>query len=490
MKNISANLTNLRLTDSRDRIAYQFQDTSMTFGDIWTKTRQAASWLKEHGVLPRQMVVFSVEDSLEWPIFFHGLLLLGAIPVVVNPALPTENIERIVRKVNVDIAIVDQVSISKLESVTQPKLNINNIDLSNYPFFDNFYEYNPKDISFILSTSGTTGGNKLIAHSQENFESALLDSNPYQFTQDSVILCPGRMSFVYGLIIHVFGVLASGAQSIILKGKSDLGRIHEIANEKKATHLFGGPYLVKLLLNHTRFKFEPTLKYVFSGSEPLPSSAEANFYNKFKIPLIQLYGNSETLKWALFINPPDNPRPGSIGLPDLNVQCRVVDQSGKLCQPGEHGVLWVRCGTEAMCYYGDDLLTMENFKDGWYNTNDIVYFDADGYYFYVSRANQLAKINSCWVNVIDVEKLIENLPGVSNCVVVIDKDENGFNNSVAYVVADPQASTASVRSALTHQRVPGHLIPSTVVPVESIPVTVTNKKLRSPEELRNSVVAL
>jgi long-chain acyl-CoA synthetase len=467
--NISASLTEARLDQSGDT-AYIYQKQQITFGELWQQTRSAATALHKRGFRARQQVLFIHEDSLEWPVMFHAMILIGCIPVVVNPRMSTSQVDEIKTKIKCD------------QILTSDK--IANLDYVNETRFTDIYNYQDSDTLLILTSSGTTGSPKLIVHQHKNLQQSFEESNPYLLDKRSVILCPAKMSFMFGMIVNVIGCLTTGSCAVILRTPHDFKHIFEIINRNQITHLFAVPSLLKFLLKYKNKHMGKHVQHVYTSTEPLPTSVRETFKQRFNHELFDVYGASETFRWTIMINNQQQHCSGSLGCPGPNIVCRVVDEHGNDCGVGDIGELVVKHNTVAQGYFNDAERSSQSFCNGWYHTKDLVYKDHNNFYFYVGRTDACMKVNNQYVSSLQIEREINAIPGVVDSVVVFDRNLHD-THLVAFVVTDQTGFDIKVvQDTLGGTR---HSFPKEVFLIKDIPLTPTNKKVRSLQILKDAV---
>ena len=467
--NISASLTEARLDQSGDT-AYIYQKQTMTFGELWQQTRTAATALHKRGFRARQTVLFIHEDTLEWPVMFHAMILIGCIPVVVNPRMSASQVDEIKTKIKCDHILTST--------------EIDSLDYINEVRFTDIYNYQDDDTLLILTSSGTTGSPKLIIHQHKNLLQSFEESNPYLLNKRSVILCPAKMSFMFGMILNVIGCLTAGSCAVILRTPHDFKHIFEIINQNQVTHLFAVPSLLKFLLKYKNKRMGSHVQHVYTASEPLPLVVRNAFKSRFGHELMDVYGASETFRWTITINTVVDNVPGSIGKPGPGIECRIVNEYGQDCAAGEIGELAVKHNTVSVGYFNDQEHTAQAFRDGWYYTKDLVYKNHNEFYFYIGRTDACMKVNNQYVSSLQIEREINDIPGVVDSVVVFDRNLHS-THLVAFVVTDQsEFDTKIVQDKLNGSR---YSFPKEVFLINDIPLTATNKKVRSLQVLKNAV---
>jgi acyl-coenzyme A synthetase/AMP-(fatty) acid ligase len=176
---------------------------------------------------------------------------------------------------------------------------------------------------------------------------------------------------------------------------------------------------------------------------------------------------------------------GTIGQPLPGVQYQLRDNQGHLVQPGQVGELFVSSPCQASLYWKDWKKTQNVFQGSWVRTGDQCLENDQGNLVFLGRSDDLVKIKGLYVSPTEIENAIINLPGIEDCTVVHTPNSQGLNELHAFVVANGSTDRIQIQQQL-QQHLPAYKIPRHVKFVDSLPRTLTNKKIRS--TLRKSLV--
>lgn len=476
--NVSARLLTNRLVDG-GATAFVFGDEHLSHQELWQRSRKAAAILLTQGVQPRQNVMFIMDDGLAWPIFFHALILIGAVPVVTMPTADDDYLEHICDRIDIhhvlgDADLVERNSINTVSRIACDTLDIETTDM--LPL-QRIYEYHDLDAWIILTSSGTTGSPKLIVHRHRGLEETFTRYNPFEFTKNHTVLCAVKMASSFGIIMTVLGAPAQGMQMVILDTPGDYRDLVEVMDQQGVTHAMLTPRLIGFLLRHHDDHLNPELQSVYSTGESLSLPMAQQFHDRFGFTVYDSYGCGEVRGWALLINHKNTWRRGSLGVPASPTICRIVNDQGQDCSEGEIGELYVHHSNLAMGYVGDADLSADKFRDGWYHTGDYVSRDYQGYLFYAGRREQLVPTDNGFFSCLDLENRINQMPGVTDCV-VLNSPEHGLEAFV--MVHNPAAWTTVLHSGISDQ--------ISWYWIDNLPTTGSNKKLRQRHELIHYVV--
>jgi benzoate-CoA ligase len=181
-------------------------------------------------------------------------------------------------------------------------------------------------------------------------------------------------------------------------------------------------------------------------------------------------------------NRPGRVRPGSSGLPVPGYQVRITDESGRELPAGETGDLWVRGASNATHYWNRPQLTAQRMRDGWFFSGDKYRADADGYYWYAGRSDDMFRVSGEWVSPIEVEGALIGHPAVLEAAVVARIGDSGLPVPCAFVtLKQPDRASdelAGELDAFLRERLAGYKRPRRIEFLEELPKTATGKVQR------------
>ena len=183
------------------------------------------------------------------------------------------------------------------------------------------------------------------------------------------------------------------------------------------------------------------LRLATSAGEGLPEELHARWDQAFGVPLLDGLGTAE--QWHIFLsNRLGRIRRGTLGEVVPGFEIKVMDEEGREVPDGTMGHLWVRGGSRALGYWQQLDKSQTCFRGEWVVTGDLVRRDADGYYTYGGRADELLKVQGKWLSAVEVEGCLLQHPAVVQAAVVGVTDANGLMKPHAYVIAARAAGVA------------------------------------------------
>ncbi|MER5253119.1 AMP-binding protein [Streptomyces sp. NPDC002855] len=342
------------------------------------------------------------------------------------------------------------------------------------------------DVALIAFTSGTTGRPKGCMHFHRDVL-AIADTfarHVLKPVPEDVFAGSPPLGFTFGLGGLVIFPLRFGASSLLLEQAGPKQLLPAIA-EHGVTVIFTAPTAYRAMLDELSRPDAhdvSTLRRCVSAGENLPAATWQAWHERTGHRIINGIGATELLH--IFISAADEAiRPGTTGRPVPGWHARVVDDSGAQVPDGQPGLLAVR-GPVGCRYLGDER-QLQYVRHGWNVTGDTYVRDADGYFTYVARADDM--IISAGYNIAgpEVEEALMRHPDVLETAVVGRPDELRGQIVVAYVVARPgtERDPDRLREFVKGELVP-YKCPREIVYLDALPRTATGKlqrfRLREP----------
>ena len=339
----------------------------------------------------------------------------------------------------------------------------------------------PSDTAVLLYTSGTTALPKGVELTYGNIHSNAVD------TILSLDMEPEQVFLNILPPFHVFGLTCNVVIPILLRStvyaipRFNPGSVVRWVKEKRVTVLMAIPSMYAAIL---RVRNAPpdafsSVKMAVSGGEPLSDSVRKGFEERFGVHLYEGYGMTESSP-VIACNRPSENRPGTVGRPVINLECRIVDDEGRDLPDGESGELWVRGPSVMKGYYNRPEETRQAItEDGWLRTGDFARRDPDGVLSITGRLKEMLIIGGENVAPREIEAVLESHPGVQQAAVIGVPDESRGEAAVAFVTA-AEGSHVTEMELRTHARkhLAGYKVPKQVIIRDDLPKSPTGKILK------------
>ncbi|GGV07025.1 AMP-binding protein [Streptomyces spectabilis] len=485
-----------------DRPAFLAADgTTWTYGELKSRVDRIAHVLTaELGVVPGNRVLLRGATSPWLAACWLAVMKAGAVAVTVLAQQRAQELATMCEIAQVSHALCDARAVDDLIKAGVPGLRVTTYggegpdDLAArvaaraaepYEAVDTAAD----DVALIAFTSGTTGRPKGCMHFHRDVL-AIADTfarHVLKARSDDVFAGSPPLGFTFGLGGLVVFPLRVGASSLLLEQAGPKQLLPAIAAHRVSV-LFTAPTAYRAMLDALDAPADgvahdvSSLRRCVSAGENLPAATWQAWHERTGLRVINGIGATELLH--IFISAADEAiRPGTTGLPVPGWHARVVDDSGAPVPDGEPGLLAVR--GPIGCRYLADPRQRDYVRHGWNVTGDTYVRDADGYFRYVARADDM--IISAGYNIAgpEVEEALLRHPDVVETAVVGRSDERRGQIAVAYVVlragATPDAER--LRAFVKAELVP-YKCPREVEFLDALPRTATGKlqrfRLREP----------
>ena len=347
------------------------------------------------------------------------------------------------------------------------------------------------DVALIAFTSGTTGPAKGTVHFHRDVI-AICDAFPrstLKASPDDIFCGSPPLAFTFGLGgLALFPMRIGASTALAEKATPDV--LPQIIYDRKATIVFTAPTAYRVMADTTDAKYLASLKKGVSAGEHLPLAIFEAWRQKTGIKLIDGLGSTEMLH--IFISTAgDDIRPGATGKAIPGYEAMVVDENGKPVPAGEVGRLAVRGPTG--CRYLDDPERQRVYvQNGWNLTGDSYKMDADGYFWYQARSDDMIISAGYNISGPEVEGVLLEHPKVRECAVVAAPDADRGMLVKAFVVLreakDATPETVKALQDYVKAQIAPYKYPRAIEFIDALPRTETGKvqrfKLREQERAK------
>jgi acetyl-CoA synthetase len=351
----------------------------------------------------------------------------------------------------------------------------------------------PETPALIHFTSGTTGRPKAAVHvhaavvAHHATARRALDLRP-----GDVFWCTADPGWVTGMSYGVVAPLTVGATSVVYEPEFDARRWYEVLREQQVAVWYTAPTAVRMLMRAgdalARAHPLPDLRFCASVGEPLNPECVLWSRDVLGHVLHDNWWQTETGGIMIGNLPGDEVRPGSMGRPLPGVEAGLVERRGdrvvEVRGPGAEGEIALRPGWPSMfrAYLGEPERYARCFADGWYLTGDLARRDADGYYWFLARGDDVIKSQGHLIGPFEVESALLEHPAVAEAGVIGVPDPVAGATVKAFVALRPGiAGDDALRRELlgfARQRLGAVVAPKAVEIVETVPRTRSGKVLR------------
>ena len=487
------------IEEGRDgRLAIIHEGRRLTYGDVYAGMNRLGSGLRRLGVAKEQRVVLLLPDGPEFVWSFWGALKIGAVPVPTNTLLKPRDYEYILRDSGATVVIAGESVVAAVEEGRARLPDLAHVIVvgpaaaGRLAYADlvgaESAELAPAatssdDMAFWQYTSGTTGTPKAAVHLHhdmlvccEAFGRHVLEIGPEDRT-----FSVAKLFFAYGLGNALYFPFHVAASTVLYSGRPEPAKVLEVITRERPTLFYAVPTAYAAMLqvpDAERLYDLGSVRLCSSAGEPLPKAIYQRWLDKFGLEILDGIGSTE-LCHTFIANRRGQARPGSSGTVVPGYEAKLVDDAGREVATGEAGNLIVKGDSACACYWNQPERTKQTFAGEWVRTGDKYTRDADGYFWYAGRTDDMIKAGGMWVSPTEVESALAEHPAVVEAGVVGAEDKDELVKPLAFVVlarghsAGPALETEL--KTFVKERLAPYKYPRWIVFLDELPKTATGK---------------
>lgn len=423
-----------------DRVALRSPSETWTYGELLRRANQVAQVLiEDHHLLPGHRVLLRGPNNPWLVACWFAVIKAGAVVVTTMPMLRRVELEKLVVLTRPMLALCDHRLTEELDGVGIPVLPFGGDEAGDLTLlaadrsgvFHNVLTA-ADDVVLLAPTSGTTGEPKATMHFHRDVlaNADTFSAHVVQPTADDVFAGTPPLAFTFGLGGLVVFPMRVGASALLLERASPAELARAIADHH-VTVLFTAPTAYRAMLREGQDELLDGLRRCISAGEHLPVAVWQEFLDRTGLAIIDGLGGTEMLH--VFISAADQDiRPGATGRQVPGFVAEIHDEHGVPVPDGSPGLLAVKGPTG--CRYLADERQTQYVRHGWNMTGDTFIRDADGYFWYQARSDDMIVSSGYNIGAPEVEMVIDQHPDVVASAVVGRPDEQRGMVVHAYVV--------------------------------------------------------
>lgn len=442
--------------ETPDRIATVDGTRQRTWREIASRCRRVAAVLTDLGVVPGDRVALLAPNGDLFVDFLFGSLWAGAVACPVNTRWTAGEIAYALADCGANVLIVDPGFRSMLGDIRREAPGLREVVMAG-PVFEQLiaaadepdeHLRHGDDLAMILFTGGTTGRSKGVMLSHRALMAYALclagagDAAPGECMLHTAPL------FHVGAISGFLACLLGGGRHVFVPA-FDAEAVMAVIAGQQVTDLFLVPTMLQAVLDHPRFREHDltSARRIYYGAAPMPPALMDRAIAAMpRVGFVQGYGMTETAGSISLLKPADHRDPArlrSAGRAVMAIEARIVDADDREVQVGEIGEIVARGEAVMTGYWNRPEETAEALRGGWMHTGDVGRMDADGYIHVVDRLKDMIISGGENVYSVEVEAVLANHPGVSQCAVVGRPDSRWGERVHAVVVLIPGLETSA-----------------------------------------------
>ncbi|MBI4782434.1 MAG: amino acid adenylation domain-containing protein [Oscillatoriophycideae cyanobacterium NC_groundwater_1537_Pr4_S-0.65um_50_18] len=464
-------------TQTPDAIAVVFANQSLTYQELNQRANQLAHHLQQLGVCPETVVGLCVDRSPNLIIGVLGIWKAGGAYLPLDPGYPSDRLNFMLKDTQVDLVVTQQAYGDQFSD----RLQVVYLDQDGT---DPYTPANPTShvtanhLAYVIYTSGSTGKPKGVLVEHRGLSNLIAAQRQvFNLQPTHRILQFASLNFD-AFIFEWVMALANGA-SLYMAPKETLlpgATLLQFLQDNAITHVTLPPAVLALLPSDAL----PALQTIIAAGEACSSTVVDRWAKDHQF--FNAYGPTEATIWATVaqLQLGDSP---TIGRPIANTQIYLLDAHLQPVPVGVTGELYIGGAGVARGYLNRPDLTAERFTSNPYNpasrlykTGDLARYRADGSLDYLGRVDRQIKLNGYRIELGEIETILHQHSAIQIAVVTLQEDNLRAKRLVAYLLLQPEQTIATddLRHFLRSQ-LPNHLIPSTFVQLETLPLTSNGK---------------
>ena len=483
----------------------------VTYGAFKNITDQCAAFFQGIGIGKGDRVMLILKRRVEWWYAMVALHKIGAVAIPATHMLTEKDIIYRCHMAGISciISCGDPIVLGHVQKARRfsPMLrhciSIGPIVPNGfYDFWRGLQEASPlerikrnkvTDNFLLYFTSGTTGEPKMVMHDY-SYPLAHIVTAKYwhNLDENSLHLTLADTGWGKAAWGKFYGQMIAGATVFVYdyEGHFNPADLLKVMQDFKITSFCAPPTIYRFLVRENIEEYDlSSLKWCTTAGEPLNPSVFEKWHDRTGIIIREAYGQTETTM-VVGTYPWVTPKPGAMGLRNPQYDIDVVDDKGNSVAPMEQGELVIKIGEEKTLglfkkYYRNEEMTEHRIVNGKYHTGDVVYYDQDGYFWFVSRIDDVIKTSGYRVGPFEVESALMTHPAVLECAITAVPDEIRGQIVKATIVLTKEykdkASEKLIKELQTHvkKETAPYKYPRIIDFVDELPKTISGKVQRA-----------
>lgn len=432
-----------------DKLALVFENEEVTYAQLQAAAIRLASWFKQQGIQKGDRIVVQAAYCKWFAAACYAAHLCGAIVVPVEKVLAEETLKSTVERLEARAVL------SEFSSIAQVSLNYKDIDAKLDGVKELTCEFPDLELEAnIMLTSGTTGSPKGAVLTQRNIAEVcvtMLHETDMDIKKDDVGITMMPLNHV-GSMRRWQTAHYNGSTYILLDGIIKISKFFEFMRRYQVSSFYMAPSGVAALEKMSRDKlheFADQIDYVQLGAALLQTPQR--LFLERMLPysrLVNIYGSTENGTATIHRFDRDKKDVSCVGKPCNGVDIKILDDSMHEIKSGDQGRVVIKTDMNCKGYWGLPELSEEVYSDGYFLTNDIGYFDEDGFLYVLGRVDDVINVGGLKLFPSEVEKAAMGIAGIAECLCYgIPNSVTG--NSVKLLVRLADGSDLSIKDIRT-----------------------------------------
>ncbi|WP_432409055.1 amino acid adenylation domain-containing protein [Wukongibacter sp. M2B1] len=471
-----------------EEVAVTYSGENLSYRELNEKSNRLARALMEEGVQSKSIVTIMLERTDEMIAAILAVLKTGGICLPIDNTYPVKRIQYIIDNSKTNF-IIGPVNNGHQYNFKGKYIQYNENDLEKFESSNMSVSTKADEAAYIIYTSGTTGKPKgvLLSH-QGVINHAFTKIKELDISKGDIVAQNLSINFVAS-IWQIFTPLFIGGRLIVYGSDvvNDAYRLMEETERDGITILEVVPSLLNsylMLLESGKEQLElGSLKRLVLTGEKTDAELIKRFYSRYRIQLVNAYGQSECSDDTLHYEVPYDTDISTvpIGKPSCNTRIYILDSNKRLQPIGIAGEMYISGDGVALGYVNEPKLTEERFVPNpyekgevMYRTGDIARWMTDGNVEYMGRRDRQLKIRGYRIEPDEIEKCMLSHEWIKGAAVVDSGEGSDGRYICGYIVSKMEDAVSEIREYLS-KRLPAYMVPSKILQIEELPRTENGK---------------
>jgi amino acid adenylation domain-containing protein len=460
----------------------------LTYQELYELSNQVGHKLRSLLLTPNQLVAVVMEKGWEQIVAVMGILVAGAAYVPIDPNLPQERREYLLKNSQVSLVLTQSWLKEKLaHSEEIVVLCLDNQDVANETREPLEPIQSPDDLAYLIYTSGSTGVPKGVTITHRGAVNTILDINQrFNVTPGDRVLALSSLSFDLS-VYDIFGTLAAGGTIVVSETSDrDPDRWAKAIAQHQVTIWNSVPALMQMMVDYAAENSQvlANLRLVLLSGDWLPLTLPTQIQALAKdARVVSLGGATEASIWSI-LYPIETVDPAwksiPYGRPMVNQHFYVLNELLEPCPVWVPGELYIGGIGLALGYWQQEAKTAASFithprtGERLYRTGDLGRYLPDGNIEFLGREDFQVKVGGYRIELGEIESVLIQHPAVDKAVVVVAGKQLNEKRLVAYVVVHQEISCHELQCFL-REKLPEYMIPSAFMYLENLPLSANGK---------------
>jgi len=448
-----------------NKVCLYFKDQIYTYGEAARMANRVGNVLREAGVEIEDRLLIVLPDCPEFVWTWFGAARIGAVITMVNPLLPADDYKYYLEYTRARAAIVHESFIKPFVEAAQDANYLRaamivrdenaldgglTVPEQNRVKFLSFEEIvsaqsgacrgadtHRDDIAIWLFTSGSTGHPKGAVHLQHDlpYNTEVFAKRTMGINEDDLTVSVPKLFFGYATGTNLLFPFAVGGATALFTERSTPEKMFEVIERYRPTVLTSVPTMINAMLNIEDASVHDvsSIRFCYSAGEALPVELYHRWKEMFGVEICDGIGSAEMFH-IYITNRPGDVKPGSLGRIVEGYEAKIVDAASNEVPTGEMGTLKIKGDSAALCYWNAHEKSKETFAGDWCTSGDQFHVDADGYYWYHGRTDDMLKVGGVFVAPAEIENCLLQHDAVMECAVIGHDSGDGLVKPKSFVV--------------------------------------------------------